>query len=48
LAEIAKGSYPDTEVNTFEDKVFECEINLAVEQTTQHYDKTNFRDALKV
>jgi len=48
LDEIAKGKYPDTEANTFEDKVFECEINLAIEQTKQHYDKTNFRDALKV
>ena len=48
MDEIEKGKYPDGEASTFEDKVFECEINLAIEQTKQHYDKTNFRDALKV
>jgi len=47
LEEIEKNKYSDAEATSFEDKVFECEINLAIEQTRHHYERTNFRDALK-
>lgn len=33
--------------STFADKVFESQINQAIEETDKHYERTNFREALK-
>jgi len=35
-------------INNFNDKVFECEMNLAITQTQQAYSKMLYREALKV
>jgi len=45
--EVLSEKLRDGEPNTFDDKVFDSLINLAIVETDKHYEKTNFREALR-
>ncbi|RYP74735.1 hypothetical protein DL770_007554 [Monosporascus sp. CRB-9-2] len=45
--EMAKSQELRTDMNDFEDALFDNEINALIDETRQHYEETNYKSALK-